>query len=264
MLTSSILTPRPRVAPPTLPLICTEGSLLELGYGLALAQATEVPAIRGAARVLGVLLCELREVPAILQLLLHVLGLLFLVLVEEDVPDAPLLGGHELGLFVLLVVILDLFVGRLRVAGHPLLYFLDREVLADILAQLFLRNVVLLQGLLVGLLVAHVLSGGAGLVAYLLFELRELLVDLFVRDRYVVLLGVGLGYLDADELGHDLLYGGLVLRIVFGYTALLGELIQLPLRDVAALEGHHFPGLRVDIGDRLGRIAAHPDEYDDP
>src|ERR671910_2502593 len=237
-----------------------EGSLLELGYGLALAQATEAPAIRGAARVLGVLLCELREVPAILQLLLYLLGLLFLVFVEEDVPDAPLFGRHELGLFVLLVVILDLFVGRLRVAGHPLLYFLDREVLADVLAQLFLRNVVLLQGLLVGLLVAHVLSGGAGLVAYLLFELRELLVDLIVRDRYVVLLGVGLGYLDADDLGHDLLYGGLVLRIVFWHTGLLGELIQLPLRDVSALEDHHFPGLGVDIGDRLGRIAAHRDE----
>src|SRR5918997_1576109 len=207
-----------------LTLLGPEGSLLELGYGLALAQATQVPAIRGAARVLGVLLCELREVPAVLQLLLHVLGLLFLVLVEEDVPDTPLLGGRELGLFVILVIILDLFVGRLRVAGHPLLYFLDREVLADVLAQLFLRDVVLLQGLLVG---------------------------------------VGLGYLDADDLGHDLLYGGLVLRIVFGHTGLLGEFIQLPLRDVSALEGHHFPCLGVDIGDRLGRSTAHQDEYGD-
>jgi hypothetical protein len=83
-----------------------------------------------------------------------------------------------------------------------------------------------------------------------------------------VLLGVGLGYLDADELGHDLLYGGLVLRIVFGHTAaqtaLFGELIQLPLRDVSALEGHHFPGLGVDVGDRLGRSAAYQDEYGDP
>src|SRR5215203_1161771 len=241
-----------------------EGSLLELGYGLALAKATEVPALRGAARVLGVLLCELREVPAVLQLLLYVLGLLFLVFVEEYVPDATLRGGRELGLFVLLVVILDLFGGRLCVAGHPLLYLLDREeVLAEVLAELFLRGVVLLQGLLVGLLVAHVLSGRAGLVAYLLLELLELLVDLFVRDRYVVLLGVGLGYLDADDLGHDLLYGGLVLRIVFGHTGLLGELIQLPLRDVSALEGHHFPCLGVDIGDRLGRSTAHQDEYGD-
>src|SRR5215207_2173232 len=134
-----------------------EGSLLELGYGLALAKATEVPALRGAARVLRVLLCELREVPAVLQLLLYVLGLLFLVFVEEYVPDATLLGGRELGLFVLLVVILDLFVGRLCVAGHPLLYLLDREVLADVLAELFLRDVILLQSLLVGFLVAHVL-----------------------------------------------------------------------------------------------------------
>src|SRR5688572_29460459 len=252
-----------------LTLLGPEGSLLELGYSLALAETTEVPAFRGAARVLGVLLCELREVvPAVLHLLLYLLGLLFLVFVEEDVPDAALLGGRELGLFVLLVVLLDSFVGRLCVASYPLLYLLDREVLADVLAELFLRDVVLLQGLLVSLLVAHVLAGGAGLVTHLLFDLRDLLVDLFVRNRNIVLLGVGLGYLDADELGHDLLYGGLVLRIVFGHasvqTVLLGELIQLPLGDVPALEGHHFPGLRIDIGDRLGRIAARHDEHGDP
>src|SRR5215208_2245071 len=251
-----------------LTLLGPEGSLLELGYGLALTEATEVRAILGAARVLGVLLCELREIPAFLQLLLYVLGLLFLVLVEEDVPDATLLGSRELGLFVLLVVILDLFVGRLCVAGHPLLHLLDREeVRADVLAELVLRDVVLLQGLLVGLLVAQVLPGRAGLVADLLFDIRDLLVDLFIRDRYILLLGVGLGYLDADELGQGLLYGGFVLRIVFGQiaeTALLEELIQLPLRDVAALEGHNFPGLGGDSGDRLGRIAAHHDEYGDP
>src|SRR5215204_363739 len=210
-----------------LTLLGPEGSLLELGYGLALTEATEVPAILGAARVLGVLLCELREIPAVLQLLLYVLGLLFLVFVEEDMPYATLLGGRELGLFVLLVVILDLFVGGLCAAGHPFLYLLDREVLADILAELVLRDVVLLQGLL-----------------------------------------VGLGYLDADELGQDLLHGGLILGIVSGHasvqTALLGELIQFPLRDVSALEGHYFPGLGVDIGDRLGRSAAHHDEYGDP
>ena len=140
-----------------LTLLGPEGSLLELGDGLALAEAAEVPAVRGAPRVLGFLLGELREVRAVLQLLLGLLGLLFLVFVEEDVPDATLLGGRELGLFVLLVVILDLFVGGLCASGHPLLHLLDREVLADVLAELILRDVVLLQGLLVGFLVAHVL-----------------------------------------------------------------------------------------------------------
>src|SRR5215213_11458764 len=242
-----------------LALLGGEGRLLEGRNGLALAQAAEVAALRRAAGVLGVLLGELGEVTAVFELLLHVLGLLFLVLGEEDVADADLLGGGELGLFVLLVVLLDLLVRGLRVLGYLLLHLLDREGLADVVAQLLFGDVVLLQGLLVGLLVAHVLPRGAGLLADLLFDLRNLLVDLFVRDRYILLLGVGLGYLDADELGHDLLYGGLVLRIVLGQiteTAPLGELIQLPLCDVAALEGHHFPGLRVDIGGRLGRIAA--------
>ena len=68
-------------------------------------------------------------------------------------PDAALLGGGELGLFVLLVVLLDLLVGRLRVACHLLLYLLDGEGLADVVAQLLFRDVVLLQGLLVGFLV---------------------------------------------------------------------------------------------------------------
>ena len=42
--------------------------------------------------------------------MLYLFGLVLLVLVEEDVPDAALRGGRELGLFVLLVVVLDLFV----------------------------------------------------------------------------------------------------------------------------------------------------------
>ena len=46
-----------------LTLLGLEGSLLELGDGLALAEAAEVPALLGAAGVLGVLLGELREVP---------------------------------------------------------------------------------------------------------------------------------------------------------------------------------------------------------
>ena len=73
--------------------------------------------------------------------------------------------------------------------------------------------------------------------------------------------------LDPDELGQGLLYGGFVLRIVFGQiaeTAPLEELIQLPLRDGATLEGHDLPGLGVDVGHRLGRITTHQDERGDP
>src|SRR5215204_2286113 len=92
-----------------LPLLGTEDRLLELGYGLSLAEAAEVSPLRGAARVLGVLLGELREVSAIFQLFPNLFGFLFLVLVEEDMPYAALRGRRELGLFVLLVVGLDLF-----------------------------------------------------------------------------------------------------------------------------------------------------------
>ena len=49
-----------------LTLLRAEGRLLEIGYGLALAEAAEVPALRGATGVLGVLLGELREVPTVL------------------------------------------------------------------------------------------------------------------------------------------------------------------------------------------------------
>src|SRR5215213_2317519 len=249
-------------------LLRPECRFLEGRDSIALAETSEVPALLGAARVLGVLLGELREVGAVLELLLHVLGLLLLVLGEEDVPHAALLGGRELGLFVLLVVLLDLLVGRLRVAGHLLLHLLDREVLADVVAQLLFGDVVLLQGLLVGLLVAQILPRrGAGLVADLFFDLLDLLVHLFVGGRNVVLAGVGLRYLDADELGHDLLYGRLVLRIVPGKaaeTALLGELIQLPLGDAAPFEGRDLPCLGVHVGLRLGGIATERDERDHP
>src|SRR5215217_1810443 len=119
-----------------LALLGAEDRLLEGRNGLPLAQAAEVAALRRAAGVLGVLLSELGEVTPVFELLLHVLGLLFLVLGEEDVADADLLGGGELGLFVLLVVLLDLLVRRLRVVRYLLLHLLDREVLADVLAQL--------------------------------------------------------------------------------------------------------------------------------
>src|SRR5215212_9987029 len=221
-------------------LLRPECRFLEGRDSIALAETSEVPALLRAARVLGVLLGELREVGAVLELLLHVLGLLLLILGEEDVPHAALLGGRELGLFVLLVVLLDLLVGRLRVAGHLLLHLLDREVLADIVAQLLFGDVVLLQGLLVGLLVAQVLPRRAGLVADLFLDLLDLLIYLLVRGSYVVLARVSLRYLDADELGHDLLYGRLVLRVIrrnVAETALLGELVELSLRDAAPLEG---------------------------
>src|SRR5215212_1385165 len=248
-------------------LLRPECRFLEGGDGIALAETSEVPALLRAAGVLGVFLGKLRKVGAILELLLHVLGLLLLVLGEEDVPHTALLGGRELGLFVLLVVLLDLLIGRLRVAGHLLLHLLNGEVLADVVAQLLLRDVVLLQGLLVGLLVAQILPGSAGLVADLFLDLLDLLVYLFFGGRYVVLARVGLGYLDADELGHYLLDGRLVLRIVLGKaaeTALLGELVELSLRAAPAFEGRDLLRLGVHGGLRLGGIATERDGRDNP
>src|SRR5215217_965388 len=250
-----------------LALLGAEGRLLEGRNGLALAQAAEVAALRRAAGVLGVLLGELREITAVFELLLHVLGLLFLVLGEEDMADADLLGGGELGLFVLLVVLLDLLVRRLRVVRYLLLHLLDREVLADVLAQLLFGDVVLLEGLLVGLLVAQILSRRAGLVADLFLDLLDLLVHLLVRGGNVVLARVSLRYLDADELGHDLLYGRLVLRVIrrkVAETTLLGELVELSLRDATSLEGGDLLRLGVRIGLRLGRIATERDEENNP
>src|SRR5215213_4821875 len=241
-----------------LALIGGEGRLLEGRNGLALAETAEIATLLRAAGILGILLGELGEVTAVFELLLHVLGLLFLVLGEEDVADADLLGGGELGLFVLLVVLLDLFVRGLRVLGYLLLHLLDREGLADVVAQLLFGDVVLLQGLLVGLLVAQVLPRGAGLLADLFLDLLDLLVHLLVRGGYVVLARVGLRYLDADDLGHDLLYGGLVLRIILrkvAETALLGELVEFPLRDAATLEGRDLLRLGIRVGLRIGRVA---------
>ena len=69
---------------------------------------------------------------------------------------------------------------------------------------------------------------------------------------------VSLGYLDVDELGHDLLYGRLVLRVIrrkVAETALLGELLELALRDASTLEGRNLLRLGLRVGLRLGRTA---------
>src|SRR5918998_1315927 len=235
-----------------------EGGLLEGGNGLALAEAPEVPAFLGAAGILGVLPGELGEVAAVLELGLDVLRLLLLVLVEEDVPHAALGRLGELGRLVLVVELLDFLVGGLGVARDPLLNLLDGEVLPHVLAELVLGDLVLLERLVEGLLVAEVLPRGPRLLADLALDLLYLLIHLLVGDRDTLLLGVGLGDIDPDELRHDLLDGRLVLRrpgLDLPETALLGEVLQLPLRHLAALVRGHFlrPGRRV--GGSLRRLA---------
>src|SRR3712207_3238073 len=158
-----------------------------------MAKAAEVPTLLGAPRVLGELFSELGEVCPVLELALDLLGLGLLVLVEEDVPGAALLGGGELSFLVLLVELLDLLLGGLGAPRHPLLHLLDGELIAQLPAQLLLGYAGLLEGLPEGLLAPHVHPLGLGLLGDLVLYSLDLLVHVAFRDRYAMLLCIGLG-----------------------------------------------------------------------
>src|SRR3954453_11514545 len=89
-----------------------ERRLVERRHRLALRHR-QLSAVRGRSRVLGVLLRELREVPAALQLLVETVG--ERLLRDEDVADIAALRLHVLAL-VRVVVGLDVGVRDLHVA----------------------------------------------------------------------------------------------------------------------------------------------------
>ena len=101
---------------------------------------TEVSTLVLAARVLRILFGELGEISTVFELPFHLFSLLLLVFLEQDVAGAALLGGGELEVFVLVVVSLYVFLGRLGVAGNLLLNLLQRELFFNIRPELLLRK----------------------------------------------------------------------------------------------------------------------------
>ena len=199
----------------------------------------ELAALVLRARVLRVLLGELREVRAVLDLRVQLVG--ERLLRDEDVADVAALRRAVLRL-VLVVVVLDLLVGDLHVLGDLLEDPLLDELRADVAANLLVGEALLLELLLVALLVAG---------EVLLLDLLEPVLDLLVADVDVELVGLLLELralheeLDGLVLEHVVL-GGPDLRegALLGLVALLrlaDQPVELGLRDRVA----------VDDGDRV-------------
>ena len=229
-----------------------EGDLVELGDGLS-ARDRELPARVLAARVSGVLLRELREVRAALELRVHLVGLLLArrevdlpVLVlhgDEDVAHVPRLRRAVLRL-VRGVVLEDLLVRHLHVLRDRVEDLLgeggDRE---RVCAVVLGREARLLQRLLVlGALAAElvldrlVLDLFDVLLRHLDAEVVRRLPELRELDevRDVLLL-------EALVFGRPGLRKGLVLRLV-APLRLLDELVQLRLRDLRAVDARDGAG----------------------
>ncbi len=101
-----------------------EGSLVELGDGRAVLEEAELAALLLAAGIVGVLLRQLGEVAAVVELIENVLGLglgggvslgVVAVDLDEDVADLDLVVDLVV-LQVLVVVLLNFGVGDLRSA----------------------------------------------------------------------------------------------------------------------------------------------------
>ena len=143
----------------------------------------------GAARVGGVLLRQLGEVPTVAQLFEDALGL-GLVL-DQDVACRRL--GTEARLGILLVERLDVSVTDLDVLGDLLGDAVLQDALADLIADLVLAQPAFLDCLVEGLLAAELFD-----------ELRPLLLDVGVRRLDTEFGGPLLEELRKDQLGQDL------------------------------------------------------------